>query len=44
MFRSMKKYPENPKNLGKFPEIDRDMNNPNKYLDLMKRILEPSNK
>jgi hypothetical protein len=29
---------------GKFPEIDLDMNNQNKYLELMKKILEPYNK
>jgi hypothetical protein len=29
---------------GKIPEIDWDTNNPIKYLELMKKILEPSNK
>jgi hypothetical protein len=31
-------------NFRKFPEIDRDLSNPIKYLELMKKILEPSNK
>jgi hypothetical protein len=44
LFKATKNAPKITKIPGKFPELDGSMNNPNKYLEIMKKILEPSNK
>jgi hypothetical protein len=44
MFQSSKNIEKILKILGKFPEIDWSMNNPNKVFGAHKNIFEPSNK